>query len=198
MAVPSGLGLLRTVGPRTLNLEWNVLRELTAEDARVANEETRDAHTISPLKRINERHHAAARALASGMTVIEVSLATDLERSYISWLQNNDPAFKALVASYRADVERVFKDMHAEMAGLGVDAVSALRRRLEANEEEFKVGQLLELVRTTADRTGYGPSSKKEVNVNLGLAERLDLARKRVAERTAVRVIEAEIVEAAE
>lgn len=132
-----------------------------------------------PIKKLRERHHALARMLASGMAPGEAAIACGYVGSRVSILQS-DPTFSELVAHYRElRTERYFDGMQV-MAELHMDAVEEIRDRLEAEPEEFTIGQLMELTKLTADRTGKGPSTKSEVDVKIGLADRLQAGYARV------------------
>jgi len=137
------------------------------------------------LKRLSERHHALARCLASGMEPGDAAITCGYVTSRVSILQA-DPAFQELLAFYRQSVDTKYLDMHGVLAGLSLDAAMELRERLEtdieAEEKKVSVGQLIELTKLGADRTGFGPQSS-QVNVNVDLAGRLQAARERVALR---------------
>lgn len=138
-----------------------------------------------PLKRLSERHHALARCLASGMEPGDAAITCGYVASRVSILQV-DPAFQELLSFYRQHVEEKYLDMHGVLAGLSLDAAMELRERLEtdmqADDKSMSVGQLVELTKLGADRTGFGPQSS-QVNVNVDLAGRLQAARERVAQR---------------
>ena len=54
---------------------------------------------------------------------------------------------------------------------------------MQAEEKKISVGQLMELTKLGADRTGHGPQSSTNLNVRVDLADRLKAARQRVLER---------------
>ena len=100
----------------------------------------------------------------------------------------DDPAFAELLIFYRGEVQEKYLDMHGVLAGLSLDAAMELRERLEADmqneDKSISIGQLVELTKLGADRTGFGPqSSSTNVNLNVDLAGRLEAARRRVADR---------------
>lgn len=138
-----------------------------------------------PLKRLSERHHALARCLASGMSDSEAAITCGYVASRVSILKA-DPAFIELLAFYRQSVDGKYLDMHGVLAGLSLDAAMELRERLEldisADEKKISVGQLMELTKLGADRTGFGPQSS-QLNVNVDMAGRLQAARERLAQR---------------
>lgn len=140
--------------------------------------------TASPLKRLGERHHALARALAGGMKPGHAGITCGLSASRVSILQS-DPAFKELVNFYREDVNAQYRDLHQRLSGLALDAAEELAERLEEDPSSVSTGQLMEVVKMGADRTGFGPqSSSLNMNVNVDMANRLKAARERVAART--------------
>ena len=171
----SGLGL-RTTGRTSAKIAWSVERELESSDlARLGDARGVDP---SPIKKLRERHHALAKMIAQGIPDGEAGLATGYTASRVSILKS-DPSFQELLAFYSAGVRERYYDMHEAAAALGRDAVEEIHDRLEDKPEDFTVGQLLEIGKTMMDRTGQGPRSSTNVNVNIGLAEKLEAARKR-------------------
>lgn len=159
------------------------VRELDEMDVALLQEDR--GSTAPPLKRLSERHHALARCLASGMADGDAAITCGYVQSRVSILKA-DPAFKELLVFYQQDVTSKYLDMHGVLAGLSLDAAMELRGRLEddmeADEKKISVGQLVELTKLGADRTGFGPQSS-QLNVNVDLAGRLQAARERVALR---------------
>lgn len=139
------------------------------------------------LKRLAERHHALARCLASGMSQGDAAVTCGYSSSRVSILLD-DPTFQNLLAFYREDTQRAYLDLHQRLAGIASDAAELLSDQLETDlatepgERKVSIGQLVEIVKTGADRTGHGPQST-QLNVNVGIAARLEAARKRVAAR---------------
>ena len=147
-----------------------------------------------PIKKILQRHHALARCLAAGMTQHEAGLATGYSDSRVSILMD-DPTFLELVDLYRRDVDTKFQDMQERLLGLSIDAIDELHERLESNPASLSSAMLLQIVEKTADRSGNGPSTTQNVNVNVNMASRLEAARKRIAQEQA-RIIEGEVEDA--
>lgn len=139
--------------------------------------------TTPPLKRLRDRHHALARLLAAGRTPGEAAVICAYDPSRVSILQN-DPAFRELVAFYREKVVEAYGDMHEQLAGMSMDAVVLIRERMEDQGDAIGLTTLVELAKMGADRTGHGPKSTSDVNVNVNLASRLEEARKRLKSRT--------------
>ena len=159
----------------------SAVRELCADDLLRLGDEK--GSTAPAIKRISERHHALARNLAGGMASSEAAIVCGYALSRVSILLD-DPAFKELLSFYRTDVNAQYRDLHARLSGLALDAAEELSLRLEDAPEDLSVTQLMELTKMGADRTGHGPStSSTNINVNVDLAGRLQRARERVAER---------------
>lgn len=174
---------LRVNGRASRPLTATQVRELDSCDIALLAEER--GVQAPPLKRLSERHHALARCLASGMEDGDAAITCGYVISRVSILKA-DPAFRELLAFYRQDVNSKYLDMHGVLAGLSLDAAMELRERLEADaqveDKTMSVGQLIELTKLGADRTGFGPQSS-QLNVNIDLASRLEAARKRVEQR---------------
>lgn len=180
--------IFRTRGRAAKPVVAAVVRELDAADLVLLKAEK--GSKPCAIKRLTERHHALARNLASGMPISEAGLLQGYSISRVSILQN-DPAFKELLEFYREDATRPYRDLHTRLAGLSLDATEELALRLEEDiqteeikDKKISIGQLMEITKLGADRTGFGPqSSSMNLNVNVDMAGRLEAARKRVAMR---------------
>lgn len=183
---------LQVMGRKRRDVSATAVRGLTSEDL-VTLMDGEKGSQAPALKRISERHHALARLLAGGTPPGEAALIAGYDNSRVSILQN-DPAFNELVEFYREDITRELRGLHERMYGLALDAADVLQDRLEDEPEKVSVGQLLEVLKIGADRTGFGPSSQTtNVNVNVDLANRLEAARKRVKARQYGTVIEGDV-----
>jgi hypothetical protein len=167
----------RTSGRATRPLEVEVLRPLGASDlALLASERGVQS---KPIAKLRDRHHALARCLAQGMTNAEASAVTGYDPSRISILKA-DPTFQELVAQYTSIEDGLLADFTDRATNLSLSAMNEIADRLEDAPEEFSIPTLLEIVKTTADRTGHAPISKNvNVNVSAGMGDRLAAARKR-------------------
>lgn len=175
------LGAPRTRGRASRPIAATAVKELTAEDLAMLSEER--STQAPPIKRLRERHHALARAIAGGMTDTEAALVTGYDISRVSILKA-DPTFRELLVFYRENVDAQYAQLHEVLSGLSVDAAEHLRERLEENPEDLTAAQLVEIVKMSADRTGHGPqSSSVNVNIHADLANRLEAARKRASAR---------------
>lgn len=181
-----GTEMFRTRGRAAKPVEAAIVRQLDQAD--VALLATERGTKPSAVKRLTERHHALARNLASGLPISEAAAFQGYTLSRVSILQN-DPAFKELLAFYREDAQRPYRDLHNRLSGIAMDAVEELSLRLEEDmqtedvkDKKISVGQLVELTKMGADRTGFGPQTTA-LNVNVDMAGKLEAARKRVAMR---------------
>lgn len=176
------LDIIRTRGRAARPIIATVVRELGAEDLALLFLEKGSEPTA--LKRLSDRHHALARNLASGMGAGEAGTICGYVASRVSILQT-DPAFRELIEFYRrSEVLPQYRDLHQRLSGLALDAAEELADRLETEPEKVSVGQLMEITKMGADRTGFGPqTSQTNLNINVDLAGRLQRARERVAQR---------------
>jgi hypothetical protein len=170
---------MRTRGRAGAAVEVEILRDLTPGDLELLDE-PRDSKPTPITKRMSERHHALARLLSSGVADWEAAAMTGYCASHISILKT-DPTFKDLLHFYREKVDVQVADIHSRLTGLSIDALDMLRDRMENEPQTIKPHLLLEMAKVTADRTGHGPSSTN-LQVNIGLAQRLEAARKRVTD----------------
>ncbi len=175
-----GLDIDSFVGPgrKAAKLEVVVLRPIEPEDleALAANRSTQPV----AVERITERHHALARALASGLGEGEAAFSTGYTPAHVSVLKTS-PAFRELLDLYREKSDREFVDTAARLAGLTHDAVVELQSRLENDPESLSPGTLIDIAKMGADRSGLGPTQRTEQVVTVNLAERIDAARRRAA-----------------
>jgi hypothetical protein len=183
MKLDLDIAALTARGRRPAPLTAEVVRPLREADLELFATERRIE--APELKKISERHHALARALASGFSEGEAAAMVGYDRSRVSVLKAS-PAFRELLDLYRDSADTEFAEMHATLAGLSKDAAIELRDRLENAPQELSVGQLLQTLQLAADRTGFGPTSKQETTVKLDLSSRLEAARARVREAQAL------------
>jgi hypothetical protein len=183
---------LRTVGRAQKPIVVGETRELELEDLESLQVET--ATKPKPLKKLRNRHHQLAKMLADGVSEGDASIMCGYTNSHISILKA-DPSFKDLVTFYQEKVDDKYLDLHEKIAGLGEDAVDEITERLTNEPEEFSVGQLLEVSKMALDRSGYGPQTSTNVNVNIGLADKLAASRKRALQAKADAMKESRMID---
>lgn len=183
-----GLDFVRTRGRAPANLTAELVREIDTSDLEALANVEKGSKTPA-LKRLSERHHALARALASGESPAVAALMCGYELSRVSILQA-DPAFQELMCFYREEKDRAFRSVQDKLAGIASDALDELQTRLEDEPEKLTTGQLMQIVSMGADRTGNGPSSTQNLNVNEGTAQRLAAAQARLKERRQEKTID--------
>lgn len=174
------LDIFRTSGRAATPLEFQEIGPL--DEADIAALQLNRGVKSEPLKRLSQRHHSLARNLAAGMPVGEAAIICGYDISRVSILQG-DPTFQELLKFYSLQVDAQYANLHESLAALSVDAAETLRDRLENNPDDLSTGALIDIVKMSADRTGMGPQTKSEVSVVVGMADRLRLARERVAAR---------------
>lgn len=146
------------------------LRVLTAEELDLPR-----GHVVPHVKRLSQRHHMVARLIAQGVPVGETAIIAGYTPQRVTMLKA-DRAFRQLVEFYKGKVDEVYIDRHKALAGLSADAIIELHERLEEEPGQFSTNQLLDIIKTAGDRSGLGPS----VTVNVGIADRLNAARRRI------------------
>lgn len=189
----SGLGLSRTTGRAAQVWDLRSTRELTEADIVRAETEEKGVKP-NALARLTERHKALARDLISGLSMTAACIKNGIHPSRGSVLKD-DPTFQAFLTELSSNVDEFYLDAQKEMAGLGLEALQILRERIETAPEEFSIGQLVKITESTMDRTGHGPKTTTNVNVNIGLADRLESARRRALEAPRVIDLTAEAAE---
>lgn len=167
---------LRTTGRAKKPLLAEVERELGLDDVEMLLEEK--GVQAPQIKEFRERHHALARLIAEGKKPGEAAILQRYSQSRMSVLLA-DPSFRELVAHYQTIVNEEFIDFQAKLSELALDAAMILQSRMEDKPDDMSDALVLQIVQVGADRTGHGPSSKTEVNVKIGLAERLAEATRR-------------------
>ena len=174
-------------GRRSFPLEVEVLGEIGESDiALLAGSRSTQAPMI---KRLRDRHHSLAKALAEGMSDTEASAITGYDPSRISILKS-DPTFKNLIADYRKIKDGCFADFQERAASVSLEYLNILADYAEETPEAIEPAFALEVVKTLADRTGHAPVAKSvQVSATVDLTGRLEAARKRVNE---MRLIAAE------
>jgi hypothetical protein len=153
-----------------------VARDLTYDDLPRLDEPK--ASKAPALKRLSDRHHRLARALAEGMERGQAGLICGYVPSRVSILQA-DPAFQNLVGFYREQVNEVFIDLQERLKDVASTAAAILQDRLEDAPDDFATTELGALVKLGADRTGHGPSSTT-THIAEGMGARLDAASNRL------------------
>lgn len=166
----------RILGRASNPLQPELVRALRVEDLELLAL-PRDTAQAPALKRLSERHHAVARLLAKGMKPGEVAAIVSYTPNRIGILQN-DPAFRELINFYRTDEDRELRSNFERLTGLAATAADELQDRLETEPEKISSGQLIEIVKVAADRSGNGPvTGNVNVDVRVDLASKLKAAR---------------------
>jgi hypothetical protein len=185
------LGLARG-GRKSQPLHGHIIRELTGADLETLKAER--GSTTPHIKRLREKHHGLAKALVDGVSEGDAAAIYGYSASRVSILKA-DPSFQELLNFYREGKTERYYELHDRIADLGADAVDELSSRLEDDPESITVGQLLEIGKMSLDRSGHGPSTNTNVNVKVGLADKLEAARKRALQHRSAQLVEGKAVD---
>lgn len=163
-------------------VEVNDIRVLSRADLAVLAQ-PRPSQSLQALR---DTHHHMARAVASGLSNIEIAENCGRSINYVSILRN-DPAFAELVAHYRAILTAEWKEtadpVVTFMRNNALKAQAMISDKLDhaAEQGEFlPTRDLLGIAEFGSDRTGYGKVNKN-VNINVDFAAQLEAARRRSA-----------------
>lgn len=171
------LTLVRAAGRAPSSLPVEIIGEVEQSDLPMLTAEGRPSGQPIKITELRDRHHSVARLLAAGHADWEVAAITGYDRSRISILKN-DPTFQELLAFYRQNEGSGVADVAARVRDAAATMVTKLVERVEEGEiVEF--ADLSKAAKDMLDRAGYGPKSTKELNINIGLAERVEAARAR-------------------
>lgn len=178
------------------------VRDIETLDVPVILQELRE-HNWSKMRAVGSTdirvlragHHHLAQLIAQGVDIVAASLVTGKSTSTIKLLID-DPAFKELLAYYKAQQEVVEGDLVKRTQTIGLLASEILQERMEESPEKFtnsELRQLLEMA-TTPGRGGGSVPGKGDVNIQLNFVP----AAPEGADPGAVRIIDAVAVRADE
>lgn len=141
----------RGKGKMGLPLSIEVVRSLTIADLPVlANMPPglgeKKAGGPQSVASLRQTHHAAARALATGSSLVEVSIISGYSVSYLSVLQGNS-AFKELMQYYQIQKEEIFLDTARRMRDLGMASLEELQERLANEPEKWTKRELMDMAK---------------------------------------------------
>jgi len=170
--------MVTLTGPARKPVNAQFVRQLTEEDRGVLAEDRRPS--TQRLQRLTSRHHALARYIALGYSRENAAILAGYATITVNSVFMNDPSFLELVTFYREQETGTVRDLQEKMLGIGLEAAELLQQRMEEQPDKLTVGQLLEIHKTMADRTGNGPRQVTETNVNISIGERLNAAKHRL------------------
>lgn len=136
----------------------------------------------NPLQAIRNSHHKLARLLASGERDYIAAAMCNYSITTVNYLKA-DPAFQELLALYEQQVQEIFIDRNELMADIHTDVLGEIQRRLTETPEQFTPAALTELHKSLADRSGHGPSSNVNANLNILSLSGADIARIKAQQR---------------
>lgn len=167
-----------------------MLREIQAEDLPRLQAAPKAVLQKGPLARVRTTHHLAAREIASGKDLVEVSYITGYTTQRLVQLKN-DPAFQELLAYYGSQQEAKWLNVQERLATLGVAVVEEMQHRLETVPDKITDGELRKWAETLLDRSGHGASRTVNVNAKSMTASLIEVIKREAAEETSVRLLPA-------
>lgn len=137
------------------------------------------------IARLSQRHHNLALVIAKGRSPSEAAFIVGYDVGQVRRLLD-DPTFKELIAYYAAESAPVRDILMQRIEGISLEATEELLRRFEDEEQRAKIPTALlqKLAEAFLDRSGFAPETRSttNVNVNIGIGDRLANARKRIEE----------------
>lgn len=183
---------LRGNRPKPLTVDF--VRSLRGEDLDLLHA-PRPVSSIAPLQRISDRHRKLASMIATGSSLTVAALHCGYTTNRVSILMQ-DPSFLELVEFYRTDADRISRTNFERMTGLAATSTDIIQDRMETAPDDISMGQLIEIAKLGADRSGLGPqSSSVTLNINLGLAEKMKRAREAARSASAPLEIEGTVLD---
>lgn len=180
-------------------LVFEIDRELTHQDVlRLAVE---GAPKVGPpiLQKLKDHHHAIARYLASGRSVVETAELTGMTPQRVGDLQRLDPAFQNLLSFYQEQVGAIGTDearqFRGKLRGISTRSLDIITERLDDPDqvEKLSTDELRRLAEMGLDRTDAPPRTAQttpptptQITFNMG---------PRTIEPKELKVVEGEEVE---
>lgn len=118
------------------------------------------------LAQIRHIHHQVARSLALGYSNRVVSETFGMSMARINQL-TNDPTFAGLVEEYRQEDSTKMLEGSERLLQLFYMAAEELQERLLEDPKTVSTPELLKILETMADRAGYAPVRRTEINATL-------------------------------
>jgi hypothetical protein len=151
-------------------LLFEVERELTPADLlRLATDSSIEKVGPPMIQRLKANHHAIARYLASGRTVIETAELTGMTPQRVGDLERTDPAFRDLLAYYRDQIDVIGVNEANEFRGnlrhIGRRSLEIIKDKLA--DENIVAGMSIDEARRLAemalDRTDAPPRTAQNI-----------------------------------
>lgn len=173
-------------------LSAHSLGPLTMEDLQLLEESRVDGRhkcgTVQ-LGRIRSIHHQMAQYLVQGYRDVEVAALLGVSQHRIALLKG-DPAFCELIEYYSERQKNIGISIMERLQTLAVLGLEEIQERLLSEPDLLSNGQLMKLIETTLDRSGFGPGGKsgREAGAELP-ADDLARIKQGVAEASRTKVV---------
>lgn len=134
---------------------------------------------VSRVARLAHSHHMAARLIARGLSLTQVSLQTGYSYGRLASLKE-DPTFKELIVYYERSENDLQGQVEERMLVVAEDIRQAIHEKVLDDPEDVKFGELIEAAKMFYDRAGYAPVQRSvNKNVNLNIGARMDALKER-------------------
>lgn len=120
---------------------------------------------LDATKKMRVRHHAIARLMAVGHKPAAIAAMIGISPASIASLERT-PVFQALLLEYMNELDKAAVETTARLSILRNLTIDELTERVVTHGSDLKPGELVEILKTTADRTGLGPTQKVETSLN--------------------------------
>lgn len=134
-----------------------LLGEISDEEFKLLDQER--GIQAPAIKSLRIAHHRLAQVLASGATEMEASRICGLSPSRISILKA-DPTFQQLLASAMNRKDELFGDVLGQFKDMLLDGLQEIRQRLMDAPETIPTKDILDMINSFADRTGFAKTEK--------------------------------------
>lgn len=150
-------------------------------------EEVQEGEVIPPapapsaLKAIRRSHQLAARMLAGGASVQATAAHVGMHPGRLYAMLQNDPTFRELVAAHEAGFDADAEDLQRQAALAAADFLQYAHEKIFEHGEDISFAEAMEAFKVASDRGGNAPVSRsmtKSLNVNVGLGDALDRAKR--------------------
>lgn len=130
---------------------------------------------VSRVTRLAHSHHMAARLIARGLSLTQVSLQTGYSYGRLASLKE-DPSFKELIVFYERDQQDLQGVVEERLLAVAEDIRQLIHERvLDGDVDGEKLTDLVEAAKMFYDRAGYAPVQRSvNKNVTLNIGARMD------------------------
>ena len=155
--------MLPARGRPAISMTFDLQRALCAADLLRLTDPSTPRLGPPPIQRLKDSHHAVARHLASGKSVLETADLTGLTPQRVGDLSRTDPAFRNLLAYYRDQITVSGLDEARQFQGslryIARGALDEIKERISSDQSRatMTTDELRRLAEMALDRTDAPP-----------------------------------------